>query len=53
MKAKPKDKYYGHAVIRHPKGFYYLVMFLDEKRELGNSKMLLSWKENGDLLPFD
>lgn len=46
-------KYYGHAVIRHPEGWYYLVAFLDDKVSLKNSQMLLAWKENGDLLKLE
>jgi len=46
-------KYYGHAVIRHPDGWYYLVAYLDDKLTLKNSQMLLAWKENGELLKLE
>ena len=44
------EKYYGHAVIRHPEGYHYLAVYLDEERTLGNSKIMCSWTSVGDII---
>ena len=38
------NKIYGISdVIKHPDGWSYIVAFLDETKDLGNSKILCSW----------
>ena len=47
------DEYFGHTVIKHPDGWYYLVQFLDEKRDGTNGKMLLAWRADGHLMSLE
>ena len=35
---------FGFEVVEHPQGFNYLVQFLDESKDLGNSNLVCAWK---------
>lgn len=43
-------KYYGHTVIRHPEGWFYLVAYNDENITLANSTMLVAWDKHGNII---
>jgi hypothetical protein len=42
---------YGTQVVRHPSGYKYKVIFLDDARDLGNSWMLWSKTLRGKNIP--
>lgn len=35
---------YGFGLVFHPQGFWYLVEYLDENKNLGNSKMVKAFR---------
>ena len=46
-------KYYGHAVISDPGGWFYLVMYLTAQCTLSKSVMLAAWRGDGTFIKLD
>ena len=40
------EKYFGHKVIKHPDGYYYLVLYLCEEKKLSNSELKAVWRKH-------